>query len=719
MKNEALIIRTSFPKALPPGVHMIQYGEEALQEIKAELLSLPIIEKGKKRYYNAPASFDTETSSFYDETDGEESAVCYVWMFGVNDVVVYGRDLDDFKTLIISVDRFIDAVLTVFVHFLKFDFSFIKYYFEWDDVFVYGPREPLYARWSNIEFRDSLVLSGGQSLANIGKNLRRSFLKAVGDLNYDCIRVPETPLTAQELHYCEMDIRVLNEYIREKIEDDGSILEIPYTNTGYVRNYVRGQCFKQRGKYMDFIDNLTLTPDAYLQCERAFAGGAVGPNIRYADKIIENVHSYDIKSSYPYIMVCGYFPMSYPMPLKPQEVKEHFQEYLHKFCCLFTLEIFGLWPKTDYCFPISESKCNEVVAARTASGRVLSAAYVSINVTELDYFIIDRFYDLSKADEVRIKRMRVFQKGYLPKPIVESVIKFFYDKTTLDGVIGKEREYMISKNMLNAIYGMMVEKPVRPELFYQSDFGKGKPDYERQIIEYNEKRNRFLYYPWGVWVTAGARYRLYDAIYNIGDDWRYCDTDSVKFIGDYAKYFEVKNEQAKQNMLKLAKRLKVSPDRVIPTAPNGEKKLLGAWEHEYDARTFKTIGAKRYLVDYSWTAKRGPMPEGSLELTVSGSNKTSTLDYIKQQSLIIRDSPFNVFDSDLYVPPYYAKRTVSTFIDGERQGWVEDWTGKRYWYDSLSGVHVVPTSYTFSMTDEMIDAIMYLTHDGHYTQGEI
>ena len=251
-------------------VNMIPIGEEALRALYAELSSARVC--GKKQIYNIPASFDTETSSFEDEEDNPVGLL-YIWMFGINNVVVYGRTLEEFEFLVTRLNDYLEdehAQLYVYVHNLKFDFAFIKTLFRWDDTFIPHMREPLYARVRNITFRDSLALSGGRSLATIGKDvLRVKIQKAVGDLDYDLIRTPKTPLTSRELHYCEMDIRVLNEYIREKIEDDGGILKIPYTNTGYVRNYVRDKCFENRGRYMELIDRCTMTPDCCLQAEWA------------------------------------------------------------------------------------------------------------------------------------------------------------------------------------------------------------------------------------------------------------------------------------------------------------------------------------------------------------------------------------------------------------------------------------------------------------------
>lgn len=701
-------------------VRMKLYSEETLLDLKAEMLMSQCV--GKKRILNIPAAFDTEASSFTDDDHGNEVGLCYIWMFGIRNTVVYGRYLDEFVDLVTKLNEFLKRnkqMLYVYVHFLKYDFSFIKKLFKWDDVFIRSMREPLYAKYGNIEFRDSLALAGGRGLAYIGKHLRTKVLKAEGDLDYDKIRTPETPLVTKELHYCEMDIRVLCQYIKEKIEDDGDITKIPYTNTGYVRNYCRNACFENRGRYMDFIDGLTLTPDAYLQCEKAFAGGAVGPNIKYVGQTVENLHSYDIKSSYPYVMVTGYFPMQYPIPVSDKQATKDIEALVTKYCCQFTLEIWDLFPKTDYCFPISEHKCNEVLGARVASGRVINAMYVSINVTELDYMTFKRFYNFG---EMRIRRCRIYTRGFLPAPIVKSVLEFFNRKTTLDGVEGKEQEYMIAKNMLNSVYGMMVEKIVRESYFFHEDFGKGDKDYIGQVVDYNEKRNRFLYYPWGVWVTAHARYRLYDAIAAVGDDYRYCDTDSVKFIGEHTDYFDRVNREAYALVTKVAERLNLPIDYVIPSDPDGNKQCLGVWKHEWDAFRFKTIGAKRYLVDFSWTEKGNKhydIAGTKLELTVAGTNKASTMEYIKQQALVTKQNPFDIFNEYLIVPAEYAKRTTAKFIDKPSNGFVTDYLGVRRYYESESGVYIKPTSYSFSITDEMVDAILYLTHDGHYTEEDI
>lgn len=684
----------------------------------------------KTNILNVAAAFDTEASSFRDEQTGEKVGLCYVWMFGIENEVVYGRYLDDWASLMKMLNQYLMVKgqrLIVYVHNLKYDFMFFMKYLKWDVVFNKSRRNVLYCRYGNIEIRDSLGLSGGVSLAFIGEHLKvKEWTKKVGDLDYQKIHTPITPLTEKELGYCEADVRVLIQYIREKIQSDGDISKIPYTNTGYVRNFVRNACFRRKEKYMQLIDNLTLTAKGYAAMERAFAGGAVGPNIKMIDKTIKNVVSFDIKSSYPYVMAALRFPMSYGTLVKNKDAKLYLVGDIdeRQYAVQATFEFFNLTPKkgNDYCFPISESKCRRTAACTLTggsfekpiigSGRIITAAYIMIDATDLDFDTWSKFYEWT---EMRVTNCRIFQKNYLPRPIVESIIEFFNKKTTLDGVAGREAEYMISKNMLNSIYGMMVEKIVRAIYEYQSGYIKKRdPDYVAQIDKYNNKWNRFLYYPWGVWVTAWARWRLYDAIAEVGPDFVYCDTDSVKFINPekHQAYFNRVNAEAYHNMEECAKRCVLNRNYVIPKNPKGEEKCLGVWEWEFEAKRFKTLGAKRYLVEYKKDKKHD---EGELELTVAGTNKKGTLEYLQ----LLDGDVFENFSNKLEVPAKYSKRLIATFISHEQAGYVTDYLGQRYFYQSESGIHMEPSGYKFSIAERTLSAMEMLLGNIDEELGEI
>lgn len=676
---------------------------------------------GKKRILNVACSFDTEVTSFYTETLGEEVALVYIWMFGIGDAVVYGRTLDEFQEFLYILNEYLKNQkyrLIVYIHNMKYDFQFIRKYFNWDTVFMKAKRNPLYSRYGNIEFRDSLILAGGRSLAYIGKHLKyKEMTKAEGDLDYNKLRHSKTPLTNKELGYCERDILTLNAYIEEKIRDDGNITKIPYTNTGYVRNYVKNACLAEHGdKYRDMVDNLTLTPGAYQQCERAFVGGAVGANNNVIQRVQQHIVSYDIKSSYPYVMVTQTFPMGYPIPIPNKDARSYLSR--KDYHCIFRLHVHDLHPKPDnnYCYPISQDKCISLIGAHIVSNRVVHAASMTIECTELDYETFTKFYDIDSSNSL-ITHMRAYPAGKLPPEIVNCVFEFFNKKTTLDGVKGSESEYMISKNMLNSIYGMMVERPIRPKFrYYNGQFIRDDIDYIEQIEVYNEKRDRVLYYPWGVYVTAWARHRLYDAIYAVNSRFVYCDTDSVKwrlmgeeFDKSRREYFKRVNKEAEESIMAVTAELGLSPDYTMPKDPKGHRKILGVWEEEYTADYFKTLGAKRYMYNIG----------NEYHLTVAGTNKASTLDYILKQAQKLNISPYTIFDDNLIIPKEYAKRLIATYIDEESIGYITDYLGNRAFYSAPSGVHIQSSSYTFTLTQGLRDELIRIIGEEELDTGEI
>lgn len=256
---------------------------------------LPIVTNNKNiSYYNVPAAFDIETSSFY--INGEKCACMYVWQFGILNWVTYGRTWEEFDQFISVLSTVLglddDLRLVVYIHNFAYEFQWMRKRVKWDKLFFLDSRKPVYGISGGIEYRCSLKLSG-KSLAKVGQDLQKyKCKKKVGDLDYSLIRTPKTPLTKEEWGYCEADIRVLLCYIQEKIENDGDITRIPLTNTGYVRNYCRKQCFKRWKRYRGLISELVLTPEEYSQLKRAFSGGFTHANAHYSRRVVKNVGSF-------------------------------------------------------------------------------------------------------------------------------------------------------------------------------------------------------------------------------------------------------------------------------------------------------------------------------------------------------------------------------------------------------------------------------------------
>ena len=212
-------------------------------EEAASQLELITNKRGTVEYFNNPCSFDIETSSF--EQDGEKKACMYLWAFGLNGSVIYGREWNQFDFIInflkINLGLGRNRILICYVHNLGYEFQFFRKRIDWVEVFSVKNRRPVKALSKlGIEFRCSLILSN-YKLAYVGSELLTKYpvTKKVGDLDYSLVRFPITPVTEKELGYQVDDVHVVMSYIQEKIENDGSILEIPLTNTGYVRRYCR------------------------------------------------------------------------------------------------------------------------------------------------------------------------------------------------------------------------------------------------------------------------------------------------------------------------------------------------------------------------------------------------------------------------------------------------------------------------------------------------
>lgn len=678
---------------------------EAFEEQKVDM-----VEDNRVFYYNCPASFDIETSSFYNE-DGEKRACMYIWQMGFNGTVVYGRTweewLDCLSTLVDYLGLDDTHRLIIYVHNLGYEFQFIRKFFDWDKVFAIKQRRPVYALCRGLEFRCSLFLSN-YALAYIGDNLLHKYpvKKLVGDLDYSKARHSKTPLTEEELAYCINDVKVVMSYIQEKIEQDGDITKIPLTNTGYVRNYCRKECFfegipeeDEEGRkrvlmnYRAIMKSLQIeSKEEYEQMQRAFMGGFTHASALYSGKTLYEVGSADLTSSYPFAMVAQYYPMTKGEFIGKVESDYLFKYYLDKYCCLFDIEFINLRPKEEYENPLSYSRCRITGNYVVNNGRVVSADKMITTLTELDYDTAQKFYTW---DSIKVFNMRIYQRGYLPRALILAVLDLYEKKTSLKGIEGKEIEYLVSKNMINAAFGMMVTAVVRDEYNYSDKWFKELADADSQLADYNKNFNRFLYYGWGVWVTAHARHNLFSAIYEFKNDYVYADTDSIKGINfdDHTQYFTNYNNKVFSDLLKMCNHYKIPFSKCKPKTKNGVEKLIGVWEREEGYQMFKTVGAKRYIYIEQ---------DGKLNLTVSGLNKKHAVPWLLEEYNGDIDVIFERFGEGFFVPAGHTGKMSLTYIEEETYGTLVDYQGNVGVYNELSSVHMEPQSYFMSLVGDYI-----------------
>ncbi len=674
---------------------------------------------GTVSYLNLPASFDIETSSFYD-SDGNKVAVMYVWQFGINGNIILGRTWEQYNYLIAMLHHFFDLNphkrMLIYVHNLGYEFQFMRGWFKWDEVFAPKKRRPLIALNGGVEYRCSYFLSN-YSLANVGALVLQKYKveKMVGDLDYDLVRTPATRLSQKELGYCINDVKVVMSYIQEKIEQEGDITKIPLTNTGNVRRYVRSRVFgegsvepkKRRRQYTDLMHALRIrSTEEYAQMKRAFQGGFTHAASQYSRQILKyqevgEIGSMDLASSYPYVCVSSYFPMSgvqeeytYISSMK------FFRQLMKEYCCIFDIEVEGLKPKFLYENMLSYSKCNIEGNYAENNGRIICADKLQTTMTELDFDTFEKFYSWKS---IKILNLRTYRRGYLPKDLILAILDLYEAKTSLKGIDGREVEYMVSKNMINSTFGMMVTNIVRAEECYTDEWIERKiteASTISQLTGYNNDFNRFLFYAWGVYVTAHARHNLFSAILEFGEDYVYCDTDSIKGLNFYkhVNYIKKYNEDVFLSLFEMCDHYGIDFNKCQPKTKEGVKKLIGVWEIEDSYTMFKTIGAKRYIYEYG-SGKH----KGELGLTCAGVDKKAALKYLLEKWDLSHEQVMFNFDYGLYLPPGQGGKMTVSYIDKPWEGFVKDYSGEEWFCIERSFVHMEKGSYYLTLTGDYMN----------------
>ena len=686
------------------------YELKDLTQFLSTINTKDIIKSKDKIYYNLAMSFDIETSSFYEDKNGviytnddyrklkntvkaDKKAIMYIWQFAIEENVIIGRTWNDFLYFCKKLYDFLnlkERYIVVYVHNLSYEFQFICKWFNWIDIFADSERKPIKATTdTHFIFKCSYRLSG-YSLEVLANNLKsHNIKKMVGDLDYNLIRNSKTPISKEELKYCENDVLIVTSYIDEQINEFGNIEKIPLTQTGKVRRYVRKQCFQNK-EYQYFIKELTIEKPEYMLLKNAFMGGFTHCNAMYTNKICQNVTSYDFTSSYPTVLISEKYPMS-----KGKEVyittETELLNLIKNYCVLVDLQFTNI--KTSFMYEqiISYSKCRNVKNPLINNGRIVQADTLTISCTDVDFLNIKDFY---KWDSMKIGLCYIYKKDYLPKEFIKTILHLYKSKTELKGVDGKEVEYLHSKELLNSLYGMCVTSIVHDTVsFNGSEWTTENGNLEEELKNYNTDKNRFLFYHWGVWCTAYARNNLYTGIKECKDDYIYSDTDSIKIFNadKHKNYFEKYNEWIVQKLEKCLKYHNIPQDYISPKTIKGETKTLGIWDFDGFYTDFKTLGAKRYIY----------RKDDKISITVCGLSKKSGKEFIENQQ-----KPFLFFNDGMFVDCEHTGKMTHTYIDREIENIITDYLGNQAYYHEKSFIHLEKTDYLLSLSDMYIKYFM-------------
>jgi len=685
---------------------MIHYTE--LEDVKKQ----PVFRNKRGTYSNVIYTFDIETTSLFLHDNGEWgifdytksaeyyngrpcAAFMYIWMFGIEDKVYYGRTWEEFVSVLKKIsDPKIMKVL--YIHNLSFEFGYfsnwiIKEGYSVENMLARTSHKPIafIIPELNIQFRCSYCLTN-LSLANAAKKYT-DVEKAEGDLDYNVVRGYDTELTEQELHYCEYDIVTLYHIIKAFRSEYGSVWKIPFTQTGEVRRAFASYAPRS---YQSKVRSLHENSNVYSRLMISFAGGLTNSNQLHTNRTYNHIGSFDISSSYPYSMLAFKYPMTRFFRLLPRHLDTHPAEH---YALLYTIKLVGIECKYYNAY-IPAYKVLSGHKIYATAGRVFKADYVVLMINDVDLDVIRHAYEIK--EEV-IQECYAASKDYLPVEFCDFLISLYENKTTLKGVEGKENFYMKQKQMLNSMFGACCFNVVKAGAKYDAATGMwAAPNLrdgnfiEGKLEELKQGYTHLFTYSWGTYCTSYSRAHLYGGDHYKGlitynhdtdRDTIYYDTDSDKML-NYEKYLpiiEELNRDADERLKAMCEYHGIDFSRTRPKDINGKEHPLGYFDFEGCYQKFRTLGPKRYC-DIS--------EKGKLEITVAGVSKKHGVQALNGDIENFRKGL--MFDYDAahkMIVIYNSDQPVVTFTD---------YQGHVHTYKDPFGVVLRPTTYYMSVNTD-------------------
>lgn len=665
----------------------IAYIIAALEDQKREKGFSQNARARKRTYKDCLCAFDIETTTI----DEIEQSIMYIWQFQLDDLTIIGRTWTEFRDLCEKAASVLedDTYIVVYVHNLSFEFQWLSSVFaeSLDNIFCMDARKVLkFDILNHIEFRCS-YLHSNMSLGEYTRKMQVKDFKLSGDtFDYSIKRYPWTPLSDfkdYEIRYVINDVKGLVEAIRIEMAMYGdNLYSFPLTSTGYVRRDTKHVL----GKYKDKIRQLLPDIELMRALRDAFRGGDTHANRYYSGQVINNriIHSVDESSAYPSVILGHKYPMTEFIKVRNTDysrIYKFIQSGRYAYVLKVVLYDVRLRDRFWGCPYIPRAKASGIIGGVYDNGRVLKAERLMITITDIDLRILLQEYDF----DLEVLEAWKSKYGDLPYEYRDLVLGYYERKTKLKGDKENEVYYGKTKALLNSLYGMMAQNPLKEEIVYVGNEFLIEDKSEEELLR-NYNRTAFLCYQWGVWVTAYARQALHNGIHHVvdnGGEFLYCDTDSIKYYGEVD--FTGINDELKSRM---------------PYAEDnkGKRHYLGVWEPEEDMSEFITLGAKKY-------ADR--TLDGKLHVTIAGVGKRKGAEELERAGGL---DAFRIgfrFDEAGGSEVIYNDEDYGVYyIDG-------------HYINIRKNIVIKPSFYTLGITNEYFDTIRAVGIDPLYFTNDI
>ena len=639
-----------------------------------------------------------------DYEDIDKVSVPYIWMFGINDKVYYGRILKDLEGVFRDLYEE-HCYKIIYIFNLAYEMQFLMNIFagkyEINQMCCRDIHKPIqfFVPELHLIFRCAYMLTN-MSLEVAAKEYT-DVQKKSGDLDYNIARSPLTPLTDTELGYCEYDIITLYKIILYFKNKYKHLYHIPLTSTSIVRTELKKQIDFW---YIKHQWELVPPPNIYLKLMECFSGGYTHANILRTMHIYEDVTSYDIASSYPAVMVTEMFPIK---PFIRCSVDQFFNVRRRRRCAFFIYVRLTHVHSNYYNHYMQLSKCTHVKNPVVDNGRIVTCESCEMYLTDVDFDIMRENYDF----EFTILKCYKAKKDYLDVRIIKYILDLYKSKTKLKVKAQTDDQvaeiYRSKKAQLNSLYGCSVSNPLNSS----SDYIDGdwiRQEFSVEFIEetlekYKHSFSNLFYYAIGVWVTAYARRNLYMQVLQIDMDSIYCDTDSCKFLNEHDDIFERYNNSLIKKYEDVCKKYpELTVDDFMPVDGKGIKRPIGAFELDGKYKQFVTSGAKKYAyIDQ----------DNELHITISGVNKKTG---IKALHGDIR----KFLDPDLSFNYEESGRMIHYYLDDQPTALFRDYKGMSWCSNLKYGIVLQPTTYTMGLTEAYDLLIKYYERERAIANGK-
>lgn len=586
--------------------------------------------RNRIEYYNYPCSFDIETSTIkpgeldYIGTDEDPPlGFPYLFQWNIYGTVIMCRHYSEAKDIFSWISEYFrlgnNRKMIIFDHNLGYEYHFFKDI--WgiipDQSFALDDHHPVtIATEDGFMFRDSYKMTN-MSLEVLTKDWSRKYFKEKEIMDYSVLRTPYTNLDNNTLLYSALDVLSLSDAIINflKARSERIWTRCP-TSTSFIRFDLKktiGIGAKRRTaaqhRYFKILKYQKISPEIYRLLKKEARGGNTHANRKHTGVLFENVLHYDITSSYPAQMVCyPEYPIGQWAPLDPGsyiDTIERFEE--NGYCCLFDVALVNARIKPGIAvpyIPISKMVIIEGSGMKYSdNGRYLSGIKtIGLALFGIEWKIIKEQYDV---DDVIVLRGFFTQKGYLPDILRSFILDLYKQKTELKGIPEKAIEYAIAKTYVNGVFGMAFTDFIRQQYeFSGSDILlKDPPVLETELERYQKSISYFLPYAWGAMTACLGRVYLQKMIDVAGDDFIYCDTDSI--FAKKSEELEKKIDDLNEKLTALQRECGL---QIIYNDIKGRPHELGSIDRESDCAYFKTFGAKKYIT----------VEDGKLTCTIAG-----------------------------------------------------------------------------------------------------